>query len=38
MGDPQTWPGEPGYDIYAQRFDGSGAPVGGQARVNAITA
>lgn len=38
MGDPQTWPNEPGYDIYAQRFDGGGAPVGGQARVNAITA
>lgn len=37
MGDPQTWPGEPGYDIYAQRFAGDGMPIGGEARVNTVT-
>lgn len=35
MGDPASWPNDPGYDIHAQRFDANGAAAGGQTRVNA---
>lgn len=38
MGDPATWPNDPGYDIYAQRFDSAGLPTGGELRVNESTA
>jgi hypothetical protein len=38
MGDPATWPNDPGYDIYAQRFDSAGLARDGEMRVNESTA